>query len=77
VTEYLDIIRSVITEGQQQGVFRQGIDPTVASKVFFGALDEMVTNWVLSRRAYKLPTTARAVIDILFYGLSATALDRR
>ena len=77
VTEYLDIIRSVIKEGQQKGVFRKEIDPTVASKVFFGALDEMVTNWVLSRKAYKLPGTARTVIDILFNGLSATALERR
>src|SRR6476659_666036 len=43
--EYLGIIREVIAEGQAAGVFRKQINPTIAAKVFFGALDEMATNW--------------------------------
>lgn len=70
VSEYLDFIRSVIREGQARGLFRPSIDANVASKVFFGALDEMVTNWVLSRKAYDLRTTARQVLDLLFSGLN-------
>jgi TetR/AcrR family fatty acid metabolism transcriptional regulator len=71
VSEYLDIIRNAIKEGQAQGKFRPAVDPTLASKVFFGALDEMVTNWVLSRKRYDLRSTAEPVLDILFCGLSA------
>lgn len=71
VTEYLDIIRTAIKDGQAQGRFRQAVDATIASKVFFGALDEMVTNWVLSRKRYDLRSTAEPVLDILFCGLSA------
>lgn len=71
VSEYLELIRSVITEGQKQGVFRSSLDSTIASKVFFGALDEMVTNWVLSRRSYNLVKTADTVLDIFLNGVSA------
>ncbi len=71
VSEYLELIRGVINEGQRRGTFRASLDANVASKVFFGALDEMVTNWVLSRKAYDLRSTASAVTDLFFDGLSA------
>lgn len=71
VSEYLDLIRSVILEGQRSGCFRASLDANVASKVFFGALDEMVTNWVLSRKSYDLRSTADSVIDLYFNGVSA------
>jgi TetR/AcrR family fatty acid metabolism transcriptional regulator len=62
--EYLGIIRDVIAEGQAHGTFRQGVNPTVAAKMFFGVLDEMATNWILSRRKYSLAAQADAVVDI-------------
>lgn len=70
VNSYLDLIRAVIREGQQQGVFRDALDATIASKIFFGALDEMVTNWVLSRKRYDLRSTAQPVLDLFFNGVS-------
>ena len=68
--EYLGIIRDVIAEGQQQGAFRAGINPTMAAKVLFGALDEMATNWILSRRRYSLAAEADAVVDLFVGGLA-------
>jgi TetR/AcrR family fatty acid metabolism transcriptional regulator len=65
------MIRGVIEEGMRQGVFRRGINTTIAAKVLFGALDEMATNWVLSRKRYSLITTADPVIDILLNGIAA------
>ena len=70
VTEYLDLIRRVIEEGQKKGVFRRGLNTTIAAKVLFGALDEMATNWVLSRKRYNLVSTAEPVIDLLMNGLA-------
>ena len=48
--EYLGIIRDVIADGQARRVFRREINPTLAAKLFFGGLDEMATNWILSKR---------------------------
>ena len=70
VTEYLDQIRGVIEEGPKKGVFRRGLNTTIAAKVLFGALDEMATNWVLSRKRYNLVSTAEPVIDLLMNGIA-------
>jgi TetR/AcrR family fatty acid metabolism transcriptional regulator len=71
VTEYLDMIRGVLEEGKKQGVFRDGLNTTLAAKVLFGALDEMATNWVLSRKRYSLVSTADPVIDLLLNGIAS------
>lgn len=68
--EYLDIIRKTIEDGQNAGVFRREVKPVVAAKILYGALDEMVTNWVLSNKAYPLPPLAREVLSIFFGGMS-------
>jgi TetR/AcrR family fatty acid metabolism transcriptional regulator len=69
--EYLGLIRSAIADGQADGLFRADISPTVAAKMFFGALDEMATNWILSRRRYALETDADAVADLFVNGARA------
>lgn len=69
--EYLRLIRETFEEGQRAGVFRAALNATVVAKVFFGALDEMATNWILSRRRYRLAPVADAVLDIILDGVSA------
>ena len=69
--EYLGIIRDVIADGQARGVFRKKLNPTLAAKLFFGALDEMATNWILSRRKYSLAAEADAIVDFVVGGLKA------
>lgn len=69
--DYLSVIEQTIEEAQRRGAFRKAIDARTASKVFFGALDEMATNWVLSRRRYSLEAQADAVVDMLVGGLAA------
>jgi TetR/AcrR family transcriptional regulator, fatty acid metabolism regulator protein len=67
--EYLDIICSTIADGQAAGDFRTDIKPIVAAKMFYGALDEMVTNWVLSNKSYLLSPMAGEVLKIFLTGL--------
>ena len=69
--EYLGVIRTVIADGQARGVFQSAISPTLAAKLFFGALDEMATNWILSRRKYSLAAEAEAIVDLFVGGLGS------
>lgn len=69
--EYLGIIRDVIADGQASGAFRRSLNPTLAAKLFFGALDEMATNWILSRRRYALVGEADAIVDLFVGGVGA------
>lgn len=73
--DYLKLIRQTIADGQQSGAFRKDISATTATKIFFGALDEMATNWVLSPRKYPLAAEAEAVVDLFINGVGAT--DKR
>ncbi len=77
VTEYLELIREVIAEGQRGGVFRPGLSTTVVAKVLFGALDEMATNWVLSHKRYSLASTADPVLDVFLNGIAREQSGKR
>jgi len=69
--DYLGLIRDTIADGQRQGLFRADIKPTVAAKILFGALDEMATNWILSKRRYSLEADADTVVDLFMNGVGA------
>ncbi len=73
LADYLKILREILERGQQQGVFRAGLNPKVVAKVIFGALDEMVTNWVLSHHNFKLTPLIDPVMDIFLHGISSAA----
>jgi TetR/AcrR family fatty acid metabolism transcriptional regulator len=65
------LICGTIEEGQKAGVFRPELNAKVMAKILFGALDEMATNWILSRRKYKLAPMADQVLDIFLNGVTA------
>jgi len=69
--DYLGLIRDAIADGQAAGLFRPELKPTRTAKMIFGALDEMATNWILSRRRYSLEADADAVIDLFLNGARA------
>jgi TetR/AcrR family transcriptional regulator, fatty acid metabolism regulator protein len=69
--QYFDLIRSIVRDGQAQGLFRRELSDKIVANCFFGALDEMVTSWLLSDREYPLAGAAEAVADVVLGGLEA------
>ena len=69
--EYLGLLRATFEEGQRSGLFRKELNGKVVSKILFGALDEMATNWIISKRSYKLGPMADVVMDVFLKGVSA------
>src|SRR4051794_4628484 len=69
--EYLGLIREVLVDSQAAGTFRKDINPTLGAKLFFGALDEMATNWILSRRRYALAADVDAIVDMFVNGVTS------
>jgi TetR/AcrR family fatty acid metabolism transcriptional regulator len=70
--EYLGLLRQTFEEGQRSGVFRKNLNAKLVSKILFGALDEMATNWIISKRKYKLEPMAQVVMDVFLNGVSAS-----
>jgi TetR/AcrR family fatty acid metabolism transcriptional regulator len=71
MVEYLRLVRAAINDGQQQGIFRHDLSEKIAANCFFGALDEMVTSWVLSTHEYRLSNVADSVVDIFLNGMQS------
>jgi TetR/AcrR family transcriptional regulator, fatty acid metabolism regulator protein len=69
--DYLGLIREAIADGQREGLFRADVKATAMAKMLFGALDEMATNWILSRRRYSLEADADTVVDLFINGARA------
>jgi TetR/AcrR family fatty acid metabolism transcriptional regulator len=70
--EYLSLLRQTFEEGQRSGVFRADLNAKIVSKILFGALDEMATNWIISKRNYKLEPMADLVMDVFLNGVGAS-----
>ena len=70
--DYFQILSGVIEEGQKEGTLRSDLPRKVVTKAFFGALDEMVTSWILGRRDYDLGQLAAPVVDLFLRGAAAS-----
>jgi len=69
IREYLALIARVLEQGKDEGVFKSDLDALFAAKVVFGILDEMATDWVLSKKNTRLASRADPVNDLLLSGL--------
>src|SRR5215470_443902 len=69
LAQYLQMLREIIEEGQRLEIFRRQLNSKVVAKFLFGALDEMATNWVLSRNNHSLTAMVEPVLDIFLNGV--------
>jgi TetR/AcrR family fatty acid metabolism transcriptional regulator len=68
--EYLNIIRSVVIEGQEKGLIRKDLTPGIMKRAFFGALDEMARYWVLStQKKHSIDDAALQISDVFIRGM--------
>ena len=69
-----ETIQRIVEQGQADGEFRRELDARFASWVFYGALEELLTGWVLGQLPDGEGEVARAertVVEVLCAGLAA------
>jgi TetR/AcrR family fatty acid metabolism transcriptional regulator len=71
VSSYFALIGGVLEEGIARGQIRGDVPVKLATKMLFGAMDQVATSWVLGKRAYRLSDAADAVATIFLRGVSA------
>jgi len=74
VSAYFDVIQAVLEEGIAAGRVRRDLPVKVATKMLFGAMDQLATSWVLGKRAYRLTDAAEPVATIFLKGVSTDAV---
>ena len=71
--EAFAIVQRIVEEGQAEGVFRRDVDARLASWLFYGGLEEVLTGWVLGQLPDSEDDVARAertAVDVALRGLS-------
>ena len=69
VSSYFALIQSILEDGMAAGQIRQDVPAKVATKMLFGAMDQMATSWVLGKRGYRLSEAGDAVATIFLRGV--------
>ncbi len=68
--EYLDLIGDAFEEGQKSGLFRTDIHPSLFKQMVFGAVDQISTNWTLSKtKKFKLADAALQISMTMLSGV--------
>ncbi len=69
---YLSVFEELLREGQARGLVRADIDTFLVKWAFFGALDELAIQWVLSRKRdrFNLDAAADQVVDVFLRGMA-------
>jgi AcrR family transcriptional regulator len=73
VREAFVIVQRIIEDGQTAGAFRRDIDARLASWLFYGGLEEVLTGWVLGGLPDSEEDVARAertAIDVALRGMA-------
>jgi TetR/AcrR family transcriptional regulator, fatty acid metabolism regulator protein len=74
IAHAFEALQRIIERGQQQRVFRDDLSPRLAAWIVYGALEEILTGWVLGRLPGDdddIREAERAVVGILCDGLVA------
>jgi len=71
---YLTLVDSVLEEGIKSGVFESDLELRIARQLIFGAIDEVVTNWVMKDHRYALVPIAETIHRMLLKGLSKSRI---
>jgi TetR/AcrR family fatty acid metabolism transcriptional regulator len=73
INESFAAIERIVVRGQEEGEFRADVDARLVSFVFYGALEEVLTGWVLGTLPdgdEEIASAERTVVEIVCGGLA-------
>lgn len=71
VKTYIELIEKVLRQGIDAGLFHADLDVKLTRLLVFGAMDEVVTSWLISGRKYTLASQVDKTVDFFIRGLKA------
>jgi TetR/AcrR family transcriptional regulator, fatty acid metabolism regulator protein len=67
-------IERIVARGQEEGEFRAELDPRLASWIFYGAIEEILTGWVLGQLPdgdEEVAKAERTVVEVIGGGFAS------
>ena len=75
ITSAMEALERIVRKGQESGEFRSDLDARLAAAIFYGALEEVLSGWVLGQLPDRDEDITRAeqnVVTVLTGGLRAS-----
>lgn len=69
VKPYIQLIEHILKRGMEEQSFRADLDTKLTRQLIFGAMDEVVTSWLISGRKYSLSAQVDGTVDFFLRGL--------
>ena len=69
VKPYIALIEHILEKGVREQTFRPDLDVKLTRLLVFGAMDEVVTSWLISGRKYSLAAQVDKTVDFFLRGL--------
>lgn len=66
---FINIVRDIVIQGQEKGIFNKNLNPDIAKRVVFGTLDEIALHWILKGRSYDLLPVAEELHYMFLNGI--------
>jgi TetR/AcrR family fatty acid metabolism transcriptional regulator len=73
IAQAFEVLERVVARGREQGVFRGDVSPRLGAWIVYGALEEILTGWVLGQLPDGDEEVARAertIVDVVCGGLA-------
>lgn len=71
VKPYIQLIEHIVERGMAEGAFRSDLDAKLTRLLIFGAMDEVVTSWLISGRKYSLSAQVDKTVEFFLRGLKS------
>jgi len=71
VKTHIQLLEGLVEKGMKEGDFRTDLNPKLIRLLIFGALDEVVTSWLISGRKYTLASQLDETVRFLLRGMEA------
>lgn len=69
VKPYIKLIEQLLIQGVEEKTFRPDLDVKLSRHLIFGAMDEVVTSWLISGQKYSLSAQVDGTVDFFLRAL--------
>lgn len=71
---YFELVSDIVKQGQKEGVIRRELPISLVKQMIIGAIDEVITTWLYSRRDYTLSALSEPLVDLFIRGIGSQNL---
>ena len=69
---YFDLLAEIIEQGQREGTIRKDLYMGLVKRFFLGAVEEVISTWLMSDNTYDLTTMAEPLVDLVLRGIGTS-----